>query len=300
MPIRLFAPRYWGTWLGLGLLRVFALLPYGWMIRLGKGLGLLMLHLPLKFIHTARRNIELCLPEMSAAERERLLARHFGSLGIALFETAFAWWGAPPRIPPLSHIEGAENIRAGLARGRGVILLAAHFTTLEMAGRVLATLQPVSFLYRPTRNELLAVFLARCRNRFGGNPIPRDDVRALITALKGNECVWYAPDQSYRKKGAQMVELFGIPAATNTFTSRLARMTGAVVLPYFFERLPGTEGYRAIIHPPLDNFPTEYAVADTEHVRKVPEQYLWIHRRFKGLTEDYPDYYKQPSAQRDA
>jgi KDO2-lipid IV(A) lauroyltransferase len=96
-----------------------------------------------------------------------------------------------------------------------------------------------------------------------------------------------------------MVELFGIPAATNTFTSRLARMTGATVLPYFFERLPGAQGYRAVIHPAFDNFPSENPVADTERynhlieaqVRKVPEQYLWIHRRFKGLTDDYPDYY---------
>ncbi|HEY4748961.1 MAG TPA: lysophospholipid acyltransferase family protein, partial [Steroidobacteraceae bacterium] len=115
------------------------------------------------------------------------------------------------------------------------------------------------------------------------------------------------PDQSYRKKGAQMVPMFGIPAATNTLTSRLARMTGAAVLPYFFQRLPGTQGYRAVIHPPLENFPSESAVADTERfnhlieaqVRIAPEQYLWIHRRFKGLSQDYPDYYG-PQAPRGA
>ena len=112
------------------------------------------------------------------------------------------------------------------------------------------------------------------------------------------DVVWYAPDQSFRKKGAQMVTLFGIPAATNTATSRIAGMTKALVLPYFFERLPGG-GYRGTIHPPLDNFPTDDAVADSERfnriveaeVRRMPAQYLWIHRRFKGLTPDYPRYY---------
>lgn len=303
MPIRLFAPRYWPTWLGLGLLRLCAVLPYGGMVRMGQGLGAVLRRLPLPFIRTARRNIQLCLPELSAAEREKLLAQHLQSVGIGLFEVAFSWWASPARLNRIVRIEGRENLTAALARGHGVILLTAHFTTLEMGGRMLASIQPTRFLYRPTKNEVLARYLARCRRHFGGHPIPRDDIRALITALKRNECVWYAPDQSYRKKGAQMVELFGIPAATNTFTSRLARMTGATVLPYFFERLPGSQGYRAVIHPALDNFPGECSVADAERfnhlieaqVHKVPEQYLWIHRRFKGLTADYPDYYG-PSA----
>ena len=107
----------------------------------------------------------------------------------------------------------------------------------------------MNFLYRPTKNEVLAYALERFRTGYGGRPIPRDDIRAFISALRKNECVWYAPDQSYRKKGAEMVPLFGIPAATNTLTSRLARMTGATVLPYFLQRLPGTQGYRRH-HPP--------------------------------------------------
>src|SRR5437899_300663 len=123
MPIRLFAPRYWPTWLGLGLLRSFATLPFGWLIQMGTGLGALMLRLQLPFTHTARRNIELCLPELSAAERERLLQRHFASLGISLFETAFTWWASPERFRRIARIEGREHLQAALARGRGVILL---------------------------------------------------------------------------------------------------------------------------------------------------------------------------------
>jgi KDO2-lipid IV(A) lauroyltransferase len=146
---------------------------------------------------------------------------------------------------------------------------------------------------------LLGYFLTRNRRKRTRRAIPRDDIRTLVATLGANEPVWYAPDQSYRKKGAEMVPFFGIPAATNTATSRLARMTGAAVLPYFPERLPGTRGYRMVIHPPLENFPGDDRVADAArfnalieaHVRQVPAQYLWIHRRLKGLSAADPDHY---------
>jgi len=299
MPLRLLAPRYWLTWAGLGLLRLLALLPFAAIVHLGRLLGAVLRRLPIRFVRTARRNLELCLPELSVAERERLLDEHFASLGVALLEIPFAWWSSPARLEKLLHFEGIEHLRTAQACKRGVILLTAHFTSMEMAGRALLFVAPVGFLYRETRNEVVAYALKRFRVGYGGHPIPKDDIRAFVAALKRNECVWYAPDQSYRKKGAEMVPLFGIPAATNTLTSRLARITGAVVLPYFFQRLPGTQGYRAVIHPPLENFPSDCAAADTERfnhmieaqVRRAPEQYLWIHRRFKGLTADYPDYY---------
>ena len=306
MRLRLLAPRYWLTWAGLGVLRLVALLPFVLIVRLGRGIGFMLRRLPISFVRTARRNLELCLPELSAEARARLLDEHFASLGIGLLEIPFAWWSSPARLARIVHIEGAQHLHAALARQRGAILLTAHFTSLEMAGRALLAVAPVGFLYRPPRNEVVAYALRRFRVGYGGHPIPKDDIRAFIAALRHNECVWYAPDQSYRNKGAEMVPLFGIPAATNTLTSRLARMTGAPVLPYFFHRLPGTGGYRGVIHAPLENFPSECAVADTERfnrlieaqVRLVPEQYLWIHRRFKGLTQDYPDYYGRQAPRR--
>lgn len=299
MRLRLLAPRYWLTWAGLGLLRLLALLPFPALLASGRALGSVLRHLPISFVRTARRNIELCFPELDLRAREKLLDAHFKSLGMALMEVPLAWWITPAQLAKIVRIEGAENLHAAIARGQGVILLTAHFTSLELAGRTLLAVAPVKFLYRPTKNEVLAFALNRFRTGYGGSPIPKDDIRAFISALRKNECVWYAPDQSYRKKGAEMVPLFGIPAATNTLTSRLARMTGAAVLPYFLQRLPGSQGYLATIHPPLENFPSESSVSDTERfnrmieaqVRIAPEQYLWIHRRFKGLTPDYPDYY---------
>lgn len=294
-----FHPRFWPTWLGIGVLRLFEPLPHRLLYLLGRGLGLLVHLFPTSFKRIARRNIELCLPELDAATRAGILREHFAGLGCALFETAMSWWSSNERIRRITLMTGLENLEAARATGRGVLLLSAHFNTIEIGCRALAARMPLNIMYRPTKNPLIGEFVHSRRAVQTRRAIPRDDVRTLIKALKEGEPVWYAPDQSFRKKGAEMVRLFGIPAASNTATSRIVGMTNALVLPYFFERLPGG-GYRGVIHPPLENFPTGDAVADTErfnHIveseaRRMPDQYLWIHRRFKGLSPDYPKYYE--------
>ena len=295
----LLKPRYWPTWMALGVMRLFEPLPFGVLLWLGRRVGDALRHLPLSFVRIARRNLELCLPELSLAERQTILRDHFRSVGIGLFETAMSWWSSDERIRKLTKVDGEEHLQAALALGKGAILLSAHFTTLEIGARAITARIPLSIMYRPTRNLVLERFLMGNRSKHAKRAIPRDDVRTLITALKNNEPVWYAPDQSYRKKGAQMVPFFGIPAATNTATSRLVRMTGAAVLPYFPERLPGSRGYRMVIQPMLENFPGESPALDAErfnklieaHARRVPAQYLWIHRRFKGLGGEHVDQY---------
>jgi Kdo2-lipid IVA lauroyltransferase/acyltransferase len=294
-----FHPRYWPTWLGLGFLRLFEPLPHGALYLLGRAVGLLAYLFPTPFKRIARRNIELCLPELGAGERQKILREHFAGLGCALFETAVSWWSSNKRVRRMTFIAGLEHLEAAQNTGRGVLLLSAHFNTIEIGCRALAARLPLNVMYRPTKNPLIGEFVHSRRAVQTRRAIPRDDVRTLIKALKDGEVVWYAPDQSFRKKGAEMVKLFGIPAATNTATSRIAGMTRALVLPYFFERLPGG-GFKGVIHPPLESFPTDDPVADTERfnhiveaeVRRNPAQYLWIHRRFKGLTPDYPKYYE--------
>jgi KDO2-lipid IV(A) lauroyltransferase len=295
----LLSPQYWPTWLGLGVLRLFEPLPFSVLMAIGRVLGALFRRLPLNFVRIARTNIRLCLPALSEQEQEQLLKRHFESLGIALMETAMAWWSSDERIRSLTQMEGMEHIEQASKQGRGVLLLSAHFTTLEIGARAICARLPGNIMYRPASNPVMGFFLARNRSRRAKRAIRRDDIRVLIGALKAKEFVWYASDQAYRKKGAQMVRFFGVPCATNTATSRLAKMTNALVMPYFPERLANNAGYRVTVHPPLENFPTDDAVADAEryhhaieeHIAQVPEQYLWIHRRFKGLDEGYPDYY---------
>jgi KDO2-lipid IV(A) lauroyltransferase len=299
MPARFLAPRYWATWLGLGFLRLTLLLPLGGVFAVGRAVGRLARRLPLPYRRIAARNIELCLPALSATERRALLDRHFESLGIGLFESAMTWWADDAEIAAHSTVEGLEHLDAALARGRGAILLTAHFTPLQIGARILNARRPIAVLYRPTKNELIAHVSGGSFARNARKAIQRDDVRGMITALRRNEIVWYATDQAYRKKGAVMVPFFGHPAATNVFTPRLAEMTGAAVLYYSTERLPGTGGWRAVVHPPFTHWPSGDPVADTleyhacieAQVRRVPDQYWWIHRRFKGLAPDDPDYY---------
>jgi len=291
-------PKYWPTWLGLACLRVFEPLPHRFLYLLGRGLGGLVYLFPTPFKRIARRNLELALPELDADARKRVLREHFAGLGCALFETAISWWSSDERIRRITQMEGLDHLAAAQATGRGVLLLSAHFNSIEIGCRALAARLPLNIMYRPTKNLLIGEFVRSRRAVQTRRAIPRDDARTLIRALKDAEVVWYAPDQSFRKKGAEMVKLFGIPAATNTATSRIAKMTNSLVLPYFFERLPGG-AYRGVIHAPLEDFPTDDPVADTERfnriveaeVRRMPAQYLWIHRRFKGLTPDYPKYY---------
>jgi KDO2-lipid IV(A) lauroyltransferase len=300
MRLELLAPRYWLTWVGLGLIRLLEKLPYPAMLAAGRGIGRLARRIPFNFARVARRNIELCLPELGPAERARLVDRHFECLGMALCESAMTWWSSDERILGLSRVEGLEHLEAALARGNGAILLTAHFTTLEIGASIINAARPINVLYRPPKNELLAAVAHRRRARRARRAILRDDIRAMVRALKANEAVWYAPDQSYRKKGAEMVPFFGVPAATNTFTSRLAQMTGAAVLFFSHERLPDDRGYRVAIHPALEGFPSDDPIADTlrfnrfieAEVRRIPEQYWWIHRRFKGLGAGYPDHYR--------
>jgi KDO2-lipid IV(A) lauroyltransferase len=305
MRLELLLPRYWATWAGLSVMRAMELLPFPVQRRVGSALGRLIRRLPLAYVRIARRNIELCMPALSPQGRAELLDRHCESLGMALCETADTWWSSDRRVHQLAEVQGLENLHAALAKGRGAIMIGGHFTTIEIATRILGTVVPLNVVYRPTKNALLSHIMFTSFSRHG-KPIAHDDIRTMIRALKKNEAVWYAPDQSYRNKGAAMVHFFGIPAATTTATSRLARISGAAVLTYFPERLPGNAGYRVVIGPALENFPGADSTYDAERfnrlleaqIRRVPEQYLWVHRRFKGLGADYPDYYGRDSRNR--
>jgi KDO2-lipid IV(A) lauroyltransferase len=299
MRAALFSPKHWPTWIALGLLRVGHWLPFPLQVAIGTVLGCLVSYLPVSYVRVARRNLELCFPELTRGARRALLRRNFASLGIGVFETANVWWSSNERIASRTEFHGFQHLKDALARGKGAIVIGSHFTTMEMGARILGTAEPLNVLYRRPKNDVLQWVLERSYRPFARRAIERDDIRLLIRGLRSNEVVWFAPDQSYRKKGAQMVTFFGVPAPTNTFTTRLARMTGAVVLPYFFERLPRARGYRAEMFPPMENYPSDDAVADAEkynrlleaHIRHVPEQYLWLHRRFKGLRATDPDYY---------
>lgn len=286
-------------WAALWMLKSLARKDYPALLRFGRGLGDLARRLPLPQRKVVRRNLELCFPSWTAEAREHLLEQHFREAGLSLPETALAWFAPREKLLSLVRFEGLEEFDRLVAEKRGVILLAAHFTTLEIGARFITAARDVHAVYKPSSDPLLSEFFRKYRGAVAASMIASDDIRSMVRVLRAGGAVWYAPDQAFRGKGAEMVPLFGIPVATNTATSRLARMTGASVLPYFVERLPGEQGYLVRIGRPLEHFPSDDSVADTARhhalieaeVHRLPAQYLWLHKRFKGLAPDYPSYY---------
>jgi len=296
-------PRFWLLWLGLGLLWLVIQLPYRVLLALGRVLGKAMYHLAGSRRHIARRNLELCFPDLSDAERERLLKENFASNGIALFEMAMSWWWPQARLQRLAHIEGLEHLRQAQAEGQGVILMALHFTTLEIGAALLGQLHTIDGMYREHKNPVFDFVQRRGRERHNrdATAIEREDVRAMLKVLRAGRAIWYAPDQDYGRKQSLFVPLFGIQAATVTATSKFARLGRARVVPFTQQRLADGSGYRLVIHPPLEDFPGESDEVDClrinrwveEVVSLNPEQYLWAHRRFKTRPEGEPSLYRK-------
>lgn len=293
------APRYWPSWLGLLFLRLAGkLLSYSFALRLGCMLGRTGYHLAKRRRHIAEVNLGLCFPEKSATEREQLLKAHFDALGIGLILAGFAWWASNAKLQPLIHMEGLEHLEKCLSQGRGALLLGSHFTDLELSGRLFILSHPTAVMYRRHENPVIEWAFSRNRQRNFVAAISREDIRQTVRTLKKNHPVWYAPDQSFKGPSSTLAPFFGVPASTNTGTSRLAKISKSPVLMFNCYRLPGSQGFRLIIKPPLENFPGDDLQADAaringlieEAVRKTPEQYLWTHRRFKkrkGLPDPY-------------
>jgi KDO2-lipid IV(A) lauroyltransferase len=296
-------PRYWLLWLGLGLLWLIVQLPYPALLKLGRLLGRVMLWAAGPRRRIARRNLELCFPQLSTGERERLLRENFASTGIAFFEMAMSWWWPKARLAKLAHIEGLEHLQQAQAEGQGVILMALHFTTLEIGAALLGQVHTIDGMYREHKNALFDYIQrsGRERHNLDATAIEREDVRAMLKVLRAGRAIWYAPDQDYGRKQSIFVPLFGIQAATVTATTKFARLGRARVLPFTQERLADGSGYRLVIHPPLAGFPAGSEEEDCllinqwveQAVSACPEQYLWAHRRFKTRPEGEAKLYKR-------
>ena len=297
---RFLAPRFWPAWLLLGWMRLAAVLPYPWQIVAGKCIGLTGRNLTRSSRRVVMRNLQACFPDLTPARRRRLSRDHFAAVGAAFSEMGLGWYASSERLNRLIRVEGREHLEKALAQDKGIIVLTAHFTSLETGSSILKELFPgIKAVYRPQPNAMIDAMISRGRQRIVAEQIPKDNIRAMVRTLRDGGTVAYLADLAGRGNNRAVIPFFGEPAMTTTAVSKLARMTGATVLTYFFRRLPGREGYVVNIGPPLDGFPSDDPVADTrrlverleDYIRQAPEQYMWTYRRFKGRPEPWPDLY---------
>ena len=299
---RFLLPQYWLLWLGVALMWLIIWLPYRVLMLMGSGVGALLYKFMSSRRKVAARNIALCFPEMPATEQHALLKANFAESGKALFETIIGWWWPNWRVRKLAHFSGYEHVEAALAQGKGVLLLAAHFLHLEAACRVFGLTHPSVGFYRPHNNSLMDYLQYHGRNRANKYMVGKRDVKGLIQALNQQEVCFYLPDQDYGRNRAEFVPFFAVAeTATTTGTLLFANAANCVVIPVYTYRLPGYQGYQVEVLPAFTNFPSGDDKADVttvnqwveQAVLKNPEQYMWLHRRFKTRPQsDDPSLYK--------
>jgi KDO2-lipid IV(A) lauroyltransferase len=290
----------WPAWLGAGVIWLIARLPRPWLMGLGRLLGALVQRVPSQRRHIAEANIALCFPELSPWEQAALVNAHLRDIGMMMVEFALGWMGserAIARVPVT--IEGLEHLEAARAQGKGVLLVGGHFSHLELCARLVSQRIHISGMYRKMDSAVFEWVVLRARLDYAEAMFDKDDIRGTVKHLRNGGTLWYAPDQDMRSKDSVFVPFFGVPAATITATHHLARLSSALVIPFHHRRLPGNGGYALRLGAPLEHFPSKDPLDDTARVnvcieemaRAAPEQYLWVHKRFKTRPEGSPPIY---------
>jgi Kdo2-lipid IVA lauroyltransferase/acyltransferase len=288
------------TRLLIGFLWLLHFLPLGAIAAFGNTVGRLLFWLLRERRHVTRVNLQKCFPQMPPQERERLARAHFRAFTRSIVEHSLLWWAPEERIRRLIRVEGLEHLVA--PRAEPVILFVPHFVGLDASGTRLALERNAVTIYSTQKNALFNELFAHGRGRFGDQrQLSRQDgVRAAIRSMvREKRPFFYLPDQDYGPRDALFVPFFGVPAATVPGLSRIARLAGAKVLPVVTQMLPGGEGYVVRIDPPWEDFPTADATADTLRMNRfieqavlgMPEQYLWMHKRFKTRPEGEAGFY---------
>ncbi|HRP96888.1 MAG TPA: lipid A biosynthesis acyltransferase [Rhodocyclaceae bacterium] len=275
----------------IALLWLLHWLPLPLLAAIGQGFGMLLYVLVPRRRRIVEVNLRLCFPELDRHARGRLARAHFRALGRSLLERGLLWWASPERLARLIRVDGEARLRALLAEGRPVILMTPHFVALDAGGAGIAMRFDSVSVYARQKNPVIDRWLYHGRSRFGDQLLlsRNEGVRATVKAMKGGRPFYYLPDLNFRTRDAIFVPFFGVPAWTITGLSRLSRVAGAAVVSCATRMLPGGRGYVVELGEPWPQFPSGDVEADTVRmnreiealVRAMPEQYYWVHRRFK-------------------
>jgi len=298
-PTRLSDPRLYPSWIGVGLFWLIGQLPWSVLQAIGRGVGRLAWRLAKKRRHIAETNIRLCFPELSSQEQEDLAHRCVISTGEAILEMAGSYNNHRIDLNKNLTVTGMEHIHGCQAKGQGVLLLGMHFNTLDTCSRMLGSLLDMHAVYRPNDNPVIDRLIDKGRRNYIRSTVDRADLRQMLRLLRNGEVLWYAPDQDYGIAHAVFVPFFGIPAATITATSRIAKMGKAVAFPAFAHFDEKEQKYILQIMPALDNYPSGDAKKDASTlnqaleamIKQHPEQYMWLMKWYRTRPDGEASFY---------
>jgi KDO2-lipid IV(A) palmitoleoyltransferase len=293
-------PRYWLTWFGLGVLFLLVQLPYPVLNRLGIWLGRTSMRFLKRRISITRRNLQLCFPDLPSDQVEARIVSNFESLGMGLLETGMAWFWSDARVKRWFDVSGLHNLKKAQENKQGVLVIGVHFMSLELGGRAMGLCQPMMAMYRPHNNKAMEFVQTWGRMRSNKAMLDRKDLRGMVHALKKGEAVWFAPDQDYGPRGSVFAPLFAVDqAATTSGTFMLARLAKPALVTVVLVRKALGKGYELVIQPQLQDYPIDNEMAAAAYMNRViekeimraPDQYLWLHRRFKTRPAGTPSLY---------
>lgn len=294
-------PRFWGIWIGIGILYILVLLPYPMIYYIGIKIGSIAKYFLVRRMYIMRKNLNLCFPHLSLLEQQTLFHKNCESIGMGILETGMAWFWSEHRIRHWCKIHGLSNLSKLYNKQVGTLLIGTHFFTLELSARILGIINPGIGVYRPHNNPLLEWLQTKGRLKSNKNMLNRSNIRSIIKALKDGEIVWYAPDHDYGYKNSIFVPFFAVSnVATTIGTYILIKTANPAVIPFILKRLPNASGYElTILKDQKNEIPINTKFNAIRHINKIieqlilfaPDQYMWLHRRFKTRPPGEPSVY---------
>lgn len=285
--------------LGVFIFWLIHFLPFRVIVAIGNGLGILLYPLAAERRRVGMINLKLCFPNMNVEDRKKLVRAHFKMFCRGLIERSILWWSSAERISSLIRVEGVEHFEA--IKDKSSILLTPHFVGMDAGGQWVAQHADTVCMYANQKNRYLTELLLKKRARFRNQYLysRQEGLRPILKGMRKGMPFIYPPDQDQGVKDGAFIPFFGVPAATMTSMPRIAQMTGAKIVPSITRVLPGGEGYVLTFYPAWDNYPSGDDIADArrmnafieDRIREMPEQYFWLHKRFKTRPEGEERFY---------
>lgn len=296
-------PGYWLTWTGLACLWLLTVLPLPVSSLICTAIGD-----ALYFLFGHRRNVVItnlgrCFPDWDACKVKQIARQNFHATARGMRDMGIAWWASRKRLQHLVNVSGQQYYDDAKKEGKPIILLVGHFVAIDIAGMYISSIENITSIYKRPKNKLIHAMMTAGRLRFGTMTLveSKDGIKPILRAFKRGDPLYFPSDQDFGRLKSVFVPFFDIQAATVPTLGRLAKLSGATVIPCFTRQLPYGKGYEVIFKPPLDGFPVDDEIADTSRMNEIieaavtemPEQYFWAHKRFKTRPDKKePDFYK--------